>query len=153
MTYGARAGLEGCGLGYRAPFLKRVAEAVELGRISFGDISIMDYEEARETLVRRLKGEKILLGVGPKVADCVLLFSLGKDEAFPIDVWVARALARAYPRLLGPRVMKKLRSGGRANLTKGEYDAISAAARKKFGAYAGYAQQYIFRKARAEGQD
>lgn len=141
--------LEECGLGYRAPFLKKVADAVGSGRIDFGELSLLDYEAARELLLRRLSGEKVLLGVGPKVADCVLLFSCGKDEAFPIDVWIARSLARFYPRLLDPKLRKKL-GVTKARLTSGEYARISAAARKHFGMYAGYAQQYLFMMARSE---
>lgn len=144
--------LQGCGLGYRAPFLKKVAQAVDRGRIDFGELSVLDYERARDLLLVRLSGEKLLLGVGPKVADCVLLFSCGKDEAFPIDVWIARTLVRLYPQLLDPKLRKKL-SGRKAALTLKEYKRVSDSAREHFGAYAGYAQQYLFMLARAEGSN
>lgn len=142
--------LEKCGLGYRAPFLKKVAESVDSGRLDFSELSLLGYEKARETLLSRLFGEKLLLGVGPKVADCVLLFSCGKDEAFPIDVWVARSLLRFYPTLIEPALRLKLGRASKKSLTRGEYERISAAARNHFGRYAGYAQQYLFVMARSE---
>lgn len=142
--------LDGCGLGYRAQFLRKVAKSVYSGRIDFSEVAMLDYVEARRSLISRLLGEKLLLGVGPKVADCVLLFSLGKDEAFPIDVWVARALARYYPELLSDRMKARLASGKKATISAGEYEKISAAARGRFGPFAGYAQQYLFMLARSE---
>lgn len=143
--------LRSCGLGYRAPFLKKVAAAVEGGRLHFGELSMHGYDEARKILLGNLPGEKLLLGVGPKVADCVLLFSCDKDDAFPIDVWVARSLLRFYPSLIPPPLRRKLHSSSKKNLTKGEYELLSAVARRKFGKYAGYAQQYLFMLARSEG--
>ncbi|MDV3292716.1 MAG: hypothetical protein LYZ70_00415 [Nitrososphaerales archaeon] len=140
-----------CGLGYRAPFLKRVAQSVDGGRLDFGELALVGYESARERLLSRLFGEKLLLGVGPKVADCVLLFSCGKDEAFPIDVWVARALLRYFPELVEPPLRKKLAKSSKKSLTSKEYERVSAAARERFGRNAGYAQQYLFMMARSEG--
>ncbi len=142
------SGLEGCGLGYRAPFLKRVAQAVHEGRIDLSELRLLDYAEARELLLKKLLGEKLLLGVGPKVADCVLLFSCDKDEAFPIDVWVARALTKYYPRLVDQKTVKRLMSKTTRSLGRGLYDSVSLAARSHFGRYAGYAQQYLFMLAR-----
>lgn len=142
--------LEGCGLGYRAGFLKKVAQAVDQGVVDFSELTMLDYEGARDLLLGELFGEKLLLGVGPKVADCVLLFSLGKDEAFPIDVWIARALGRYYPGLLSERARTRLSSKGKVVISGGEYRRISAAVRGYFGKYAGYAQQYLFMLARAE---
>jgi N-glycosylase/DNA lyase len=138
--------LEHCGLGYRAPFMKRVAASVVEGRIDFTEITELDYEAARKQLLRELFGEKILLGVGPKVADCVLLYSCGKNDAFPIDVWIARELLESYPRLIPRDVKGRLRSGRK--LTVADYNRVSNAARKYFGDYAGYAQQYLYSMAR-----
>jgi N-glycosylase/DNA lyase len=142
--------LEECGLGYRAAFIKRVAASVEEGRIDFSEVAMLDYERAREALLSRLFGEKLLLGVGPKVADCVLLFSCGMYEAFPVDVWVARALLTYYPSLLERRLLEKL-SSHKPRLSAGDYCSLSSAARSYFGPYAGYAQQYLFMLSRAEG--
>jgi N-glycosylase/DNA lyase len=140
--------LRECGLGYRAPFLKRVAETVVQGKIDGGEISLMSYEEAQRALLKIIFGEKVLLGVGPKVADCVLLYSCGKNEAFPIDVWIARELTRSYPDFFSAHLLKKLSRNAKVKLTGGDYLSISAAARSYFGAYAGYAQQYLFMMAR-----
>ncbi len=144
------AELEGCGLGYRASYLKKVAEAVDSGKVDFGEVAILDYPPSHELLVSRLFGEKLLLGVGPKVADCVLLFSCGKVQAFPIDVWISRALARFYPELLEERLRRKLSAKTKVTISRAEYDRTSASARGYFGEYAGYAQQYLYMLARAE---
>ena len=136
--------LLGCGLGYRGPFLKRVATAVAEGKVDFDALQRLDYPESRELLMTELLGQKLLLGVGPKVADCVLLYSCAKDEAFPIDVWIARVLATSYPALLGPTLRKRYASEGKVRLSPPDYDRISARVRSYFGRYAGYAQQYLF---------
>jgi len=83
------------------------------------EIAAMSYEDAREAL-------KCLPGVGDKVADCVCLFSLGHREAFPVDVWVARAMRELFPSAArNPKEIRKV-------------------AADIFGADAGYAQQYLF---------
>jgi N-glycosylase/DNA lyase len=143
--------LEGCGLGYRAPFLKRVASAVSRGKVEFEKVAALPYEESRRLLTSELLGEKVLPGVGPKVADCVLLYSFGKDESFPIDVWIARVIAKSYPRLLVPALRARLGRDQKAKLSAGEYDKASASLRRYFGTYAGYAQQYLFMVARESG--
>ncbi len=108
--------LEGLGLGYRA---KHLAEACQLlDGTSMRRLARLDYANLREQL-------KELPGVGDKVADCVSLFGFGRLEAFPIDVWVSRALDRLYGA-----------SGGYAKLMR--------FAQARFGAYAGYAQEYLF---------
>ncbi|MGD0146268.1 MAG: DNA glycosylase [Nitrososphaerales archaeon] len=143
--------LRACGLGYRAPFLKHVATSIEEGMVDFSELSLLDYEEARKTLVKGLLGEKPLPGVGPKVADCVLLYSFDKDEAFPIDVWIAREVVRSYPTLLDPSLRTKLAPERRAKIGRADYDRISSEVRSYFGPYAGYAQQYLFMMARSAG--
>lgn len=150
----ARAGvkeLTSCGLGYRAPFLKRVAASVAGGKIDLAGLSELPYEDARKELLRDLLGEKVLLGVGPKVADCFLLYSCGKDEAFPIDVWISRELNRSYPGLIPKKVLRKLETKPKSNLTLSEYDSVSKSMRAYFGEHAGYAQQYLFSVARSRG--
>jgi N-glycosylase/DNA lyase len=144
------ADLRDCGLGYRAPFLRRVAIAVAEGRVDFDAFHTLGYEESRKLLTAELFGEKVLLGVGPKVADCVLLYSLGKDEAFPIDVWILRVLMNSYPRLLGPALTRRLKGTKRTKLSVGDYENASRRARSYFGKYAGYAQLYLYAAAREE---
>lgn len=145
------AELKECGLGYRAPFIKRVAESVAQARIDGGELSLMDYESAHRALMNVLLGEKLLPGVGPKVADCVLLYSCGKNEAFPIDVWIARELAESYPRLIPKTIRRKFSPEKKARLTRAEYSTVSSSVRAYFGQYAGYAQQYLFMMARDRG--
>lgn len=137
------------GLGYRAPFLKHVAVAVTAGGFDLEAVAKLSYEEARDSLLTRLLGEKTLLGVGPKVADCFLLYSCGMAEAFPIDVWVARALAGRYPRLIGAELRRRMARGEAAKISRRDYYETSAAARKHFGPNAGYAQIYMYMHARS----
>ena len=138
--------LEECGLGYRAKYVRRVAEAVYNGKVDLSELLIGDYEQGRETLIRKVLGKKDLLGIGPKAADCVLLFSCDKDEAFPIDVWITRAVEKYYKTVVGRELARKLklRLSGQQNLALGTYDALSSKLRSYFGTYAGYAQQYLF---------
>jgi N-glycosylase/DNA lyase len=118
-----------CGLGYRAKAVKAVAEGIISGRLDFEALKNATYEEAKKELLQ-------IYGVGNKIADCVLLFSLEKLEAFPIDVWIARALAGHYMWLHEKQFGDKL--------TAHHYELLSEGARKYFGRYAGYAQQYLY---------
>jgi len=142
--------LASCGLGYRARFVKSVAQKVASGKVDLEELRLLDYDRAREVLMERVLGEKTLLGIGRKAADCILLFSCRKDAAFPIDVWMARVLARYYPRLfnkeIGGRLISHVEKAER--LSNPAYETISAAMREYFGEYAGYAQQYLFHDAR-----
>lgn len=139
-----------CGLGYRARFVKSVAERVASGEVHLEELRLAGYERARDILTERLLGEKTLLGIGRKAADCILLFSCDKDSAFPIDVWMARVLARYYPALLGEELAGKLHShvSDTGRLSGNDYERVSTAMREYFGEYAGYAQQYLFHNAR-----
>lgn len=78
--------------GYRAPYLLAAAQAVASGTLDLAFLSDPDLhlDEVRKKLMT-------LPGVGRKVADCVLLFGLGRWDAFPVDVWMQRALAQYYP--------------------------------------------------------
>jgi N-glycosylase/DNA lyase len=124
---------------------------VAQAKIDGSELSLMDYESAHSTLLKVLLGEKLLPGVGPKVADCVLLYSCGKNEAVPIDVWIARELAESYPAMLPKSIRTKLSPEKKARLTKAEYSRVSSSVRAYFGQYAGYAQQYLFMMARDRG--
>ena len=76
--------------GFRAKYIADAASKVANGIIDLSAISKMPIDEARSTL-------KQIKGVGPKVAECVLLFGMYRTEAFPIDVWIKRVLAEYYP--------------------------------------------------------
>lgn len=79
----------------------------------------------RMDLARLRDGLKSLPGVGDKVADCVSLFGFGRLEAFPIDVWMERALKRLYGQ-------------------EGTYRRLREFAAERFGEFAGYAQEYMY---------
>ncbi len=112
--------LSRCSLGYRAPYLSATAREIAADPGWVDRIHTREYEPARRELMR-------FMGVGPKVADCVLLFAFRKYEAFPVDVWIARIMQRYY---------------GVAE--KGGYEQIRRKGREYFGEYAGYAQEYLY---------
>ena len=124
---------EGClralGLGFRAKYVAGAADTVARGNLDLLALREAPYEEAKETLLA-------LPGVGEKVADCVLAFSLDKLEAFPIDRWVRRALEEWY--LNGQHL---------------SYAKLRDWAVEHFGPYAGYAQQYLFHGRRLQGKN
>jgi N-glycosylase/DNA lyase len=109
------------GLGYRAPYVVRTAEMVADGEAHPEEARDLTYGAARESLKR-------FVGVGDKVADCVLLFSLDFDQAVPLDTWLRTAIEEYYP-----------------DCDRGSYDETSRALRDRFGGeYAGYTQTYVF---------
>lgn len=146
------AELAACGLGYRAKYVKSISEMVDSGGLSLEELRLHDYSRAKELLTEEILGKKTLMGIGPKVADCVLLFSCGKTSAFPIDVWMAKVLSKEYPRLFDRELNEKLSSkaSGLGSLSEATYERVAAAARGYFGEYAGYAQQYLFHHARTK---
>lgn len=103
--------------GYRAPYVLAAARAVSSGAINLGALKSAPLEKAREALMR-------LPGVGKKVSDCALLYGLNRTEAFPIDVWIRRAIEKLY--------------GGQIDFAR-------------FGDSAGMAQQYLFHYLRNGG--
>ncbi len=113
--------LRACKTGFRARYLLAAARMIEAGEVRLEAVGGMDYPRAVEELTK-------IPGVGPKIADCALLFAWGRQEAFPMDVWIERALRRLYfPR--GRRVTRR---------------RLVEFHRRHFGPYAGYAQQYLF---------
>ena len=144
--------LAACGLGYRSRFVKAISEEVSAGHLDLEGLRLHDYTRAKELLMEEVMGKKTLMGIGPKVADCVLLFSCDKSSSFPIDVWMAKVLARDYPRLFDPDLAARLLSkvNGQASLSELTYERVASAARSYFGDYAGYAQQYLFHHERTK---
>ncbi|HLN89035.1 MAG TPA: DNA glycosylase [Candidatus Binatia bacterium] len=128
-------GLRDCGLGYRAKYVQATAQKIRDENITLENLRNLPYLEAREKLLE-------FSGVGLKVADCVLLFSLEKMEAFPVDVWVKRVILNHYANQLPAPFVKTLQS--HSSLTNSEYLKIGDFARTYFGAYAGYAQEYLY---------
>lgn len=114
------AALRECRMGFRAPYLLAAARAVASGGLDLAQLPRLELAEARARLME-------LAGVGPKIADCVLLFGCGFPTAFPVDVWVMRALRQSYFRNRSVS-LSRLR----------EFSA------RHFGPHGGYAQQYLF---------
>ncbi|MDY6777577.1 MAG: DNA glycosylase [Candidatus Nanohaloarchaea archaeon] len=82
--------LRDLGVGYRAKYIAETTDQLMRGEVTEEELAAMTYRDAHETI-------QDLYGVGDKVADCVLLFSLGKLEAFPLDTWAWRAIEQYYP--------------------------------------------------------
>ncbi len=116
------------GLGFRAKYVAAAARRVAGGEVDLYSLREAPYEEALNALVS-------LEGVADKVANCVLLFSLDKLEAFPVDVWIDRALRDWYPQVTEKRLPRK---------------ALRPWAQERFGPYAGYANQYLFHQRRSD---
>lgn len=108
-----------CGVGFRARYLKHTVKDILDGKIDLKDIENIDTENAEKLLLS-------LQGVGPKVADCILLFSYSRKDVFPVDVWVKRVMENLY--------FKKATS----------LKDISIYAKNNFGRYAGIVQQHLF---------
>lgn len=103
-------GLAKLKVGFRAKYIYDAALRAADGRLDYNRIFAAPTDDARELLCK-------VKGIGPKVANCALLFAFGKTDAFPIDVWIKRVLAEYYPQGL--------------DITR-------------LGRYAGIAQQYLF---------
>jgi N-glycosylase/DNA lyase len=120
-------GLTECRLGYRQPYVSGTSGLVTDEKAWERRIRKLPYEEARRELMK-------LHGVGPKAADCILLFAFQKYEAFPVDVWIRRIMQEHY--------LPELKTG--APLTGREYDMIRRFAREHFGKHCGWAQEYLY---------
>ena len=114
------------GCGFRGRYLEDAVRRVLAGGYRDEELSQLPTEALRERLMD-------ICGVGQKVADCVMLFSLGRYEVFPTDVWIQRIMREAY--FQGEVVSPKV---------------IQAEALRRFGQDAGFAQQYLFHYGRAK---
>ncbi len=110
--------LESIGAGFRKNYLIEAGKSIDRNKL----LSLKDlpYQEARRNLISHS-------GVGKKIADCVLLYSLDFLESFPIDTWIKKGLQQFY--FKGKRV-------GESEIEKFVYN--------HFGPYAGYAQLYLY---------
>jgi N-glycosylase/DNA lyase len=121
--------LRQCALGYRAKHLRLAAQ-----RVFSGEADLDSWSELSDDALRTRFCE--LPGVGPKVANCVMLFAYERLRAFPIDVWIERVLKQKY----FPR---------KRNVTARR---LRAFCETYFGEHGGYAQQYLFHHARKGGE-
>jgi N-glycosylase/DNA lyase len=123
----SEADLRACALGFRARFISQTAQFLAAHPGWLDETECLPYAAAKERLCA-------LPGVGEKIADCVLLFGAGLYAAFPVDVWIVKAMAQRYG--LGGWTPAQAAHFGRVH----------------FGAGAGLAQQYLFAAERAAGR-
>ena len=125
-----------CGVGYRAKTIKSIAEKIVTRTLTIDELYHCNYDDAREQLTS-------IYGIGNKIADCILLFSLEKTEAFPIDVWICRAIFMYYKKLFKNKKITFMNTNNQ-KLSYNKYFILSKIMRSHFGRYGGYAQQYLF---------
>ena len=123
--------LQECKLGYRTKYVKDTSFFVEAGEIDFDYLKKADYQNVKESLLK-------LPGIGDKVADCIMLFSLEKLEAFPLDTWILKILQKYYSDKF--HIEEKL--------TKKKYENTRQQILNHFGMYSGYSQQFLFKMER-----
>lgn len=138
--------LKGCGLGYRSKFIKETSRRILTEGGIFEELLSLEYYDARSRLMSKIGGQKALPGIGPKVADCILLFSLEKLNAFPIDVWILRVVLEMYQSIIDEQLSKQLRTKIERgfSLNYSDYRIISQSMRDYFGRYSGYAQEFLY---------
>lgn len=124
-----------CSVGYRAKAIKSIAERVTTGALTVDELCRSNYDDARRILTD-------VYGIGNKIADCIMLFSLEKTEAFPIDVWMGRAIFKYYKKIINKRSANFM--SGNKKLSDNQYSILSEIMRSHFGKYGGYAQQYLY---------
>ena len=124
--------IKACGVGYRAPFIKEAAKMVILKQINFEYLKKCDYYEAKKNIC-------LVPGIGNKVADCIMLFSLNKLNAFPLDTWMIKILEKYYSKEF--KIETK-------TITQKQYELLHEKIVNYFGPYCGYAQQYLFKMER-----
>jgi N-glycosylase/DNA lyase len=112
--------LRDCKMGFRAPYIADAIVKVSQGMLKEEELRSVNLEEC-ERLLTQIKG------VGNKVANCCMLFGLGRREAFPVDVWIKRIMEALY--FEGEERPK---------------EQLFLFAKEHFGEYGGYAQQYLF---------
>ena len=111
-----------CGVGFRDKYIVDTIKDIKENKFDINESKNLSTEILRKKLME-------LKGVGPKVADCILLFSCGRGEVFPIDVWVERVMSVLYFK------------DAKGSMTKKE---ILNYANKNFGKYCGIVQQHLF---------
>ncbi|MBN1194616.1 MAG: 8-oxoguanine DNA glycosylase [Methanomicrobiaceae archaeon] len=123
--------LDSCRLGYRARYILPAARRAAEDPAWTEKIRALPDDTGRQVLMQ-------FPGVGPKVADCIMLFGFSHYRSFPVDVWIRRVMARHY-------CPGECRDGA---LGCREYETVRRIAQEHFGPYAGYAQEYLFMASR-----
>nr|WP_016940186.1 DNA glycosylase [Candidatus Nitrosopumilus sediminis] len=128
--------IKSCGVGYRANFIKEAANRTALKKIDFEYLKKCSYQEAKKEICQ-------IPGVGNKVADCIMLFSLNKLESFPLDRWMIRILEKYY----SDKFQLETKT-----ITEKQYGILHEKIVNHFGPFAGYAQQFLFKMERENYQ-
>jgi len=128
--------IRNCGVGYRAKFIKKAANMIFSNEIDFESLKKSNYFETKSSICS-------IPGVGNKVADCIMLFSLNKLEAFPLDRWMIRILEKYYFNEFHLETK---------TITEKQYEILHEKIVNHFGPYAGYAQQFLFKMERENYQ-
>jgi len=135
----AKASIEeinSCGLGYRSKFVLVASKMIESKQLDLEDLKKTNYHDANQII-------QSVPGIGNKVADCILLFSLDKLEAFPLDRWMIRILEKYYSEKFELETK---------SITQKQYESLHEKVVDYFGPYAGYAQQFLFKMERENYQ-
>lgn len=125
------ADLLSCGLGYRAKFVSETVKKIVEKKVDMKIVKEENYDKAKQEILK-------LNGVGEKIADCILLFSFNKLEAFPIDIWISKLFNQDLNRIL------KMDFKINGKITPNQYKFMSTKIREHYGKYSGYAQQYLY---------
>lgn len=127
-----KSDLMATGMGYRTKAVKEASNAVTSGEIDFDYLKKTNYQTTKECLVK-------IYGIGNKIADCIMLFSLEKLDAFPLDRWMIRVLQKYY--------LDKFPITGKT-ISEKSYENLHNKIVEHFGPYAGYSQQFLFKMER-----
>ena len=125
-----------CGTGYRSKFIKEAAKMILSKEVDLDSLKKQNYFKTKERICS-------IPGVGNKVADCIMLFSLNKLEAFPLDRWMIRILEKYFFNEFQLETK---------TITEKQYDILHEKIVNHFGPYAGYAQQFLFKMERENYQ-
>lgn len=128
-----------CGVGYRAEYVRKTVKTIVDQEIDMQLIKDSDYLKSKQEILK-------LSGVGEKIADCILLFSFDKVEAFPMDTWIIKLLQKKICHMIALDSELKIND----KITPSQYRLVSKKIREHYGKYSGYAQQFLYYSIREE---
>lgn len=135
----SQAELLHCGFGYRAEYVRKSVKSIVDQEIDMQLIKDSDYTKSKQEILK-------LSGVGEKIADCILLFSFDKIEAFPMDTWIIKLFQEKLGRIIVLNSELKIND----KITPNQYKLVSRKIREHYGKYSGYAQQFLYYSIREE---
>ncbi len=137
----SQAELLQCGFGYRAEYVRKTVKSIVDQEIDMNLVRNSDYAKSKQEILK-------LSGVGEKIADCILLFSFDKMEAFPIDTWIIKL----FQKKLGHIIISDLDLKINDKINPNQYKLVSKKIREHYGKYSGYAQQFLYYSIREENR-